>query len=242
MLGPKDSSIAWQETAAYWELRHIRCRLCRFPEVWILRKVWWLAIHGKIATVKLSEKSTYVAYLVFQTTKDCKELDLPANSSISFGGKKRETENVYLERPKANETWQENYVFPHRREDGWMEIKLGEIEYKEGDDGEVDMAFVEVTANQKSGLIMIVVEVCKCGKKIDPPNKTSELPSRLVSLLIELAVYFYLRLVEMWRRLMEEYFGFASSTIMPQKVVYEYWKCVGEIDIKDIKDVKVVEN
>nr|KAJ0215835.1 hypothetical protein LSAT_V11C300140690 [Lactuca sativa] len=40
---------------------------------------------------------------------------------------------------------------------------------------------------------MIVIEVYICGKKIDPPNKTSELPSRLVSLLIELAVYFYLR-------------------------------------------------
>nr|KAJ0218593.1 hypothetical protein LSAT_V11C300140700 [Lactuca sativa] len=51
--------------------------------------------------------------------------------------------------------------------------------------------------NDKTGTLtlnlMIVVEVYICGKKIDPPNKTSELPSRLVSLLIELAVYFYLR-------------------------------------------------
>nr|KAJ0216546.1 hypothetical protein LSAT_V11C300139660 [Lactuca sativa] len=51
--------------------------------------------------------------------------------------------------------------------------------------------------NDKTGTLtlnlMIVIEVYICGKKIDPPNKTSELPSRLVSLLIELAVYFYLR-------------------------------------------------
>ena len=113
MLGPKDITIAWQECARYWQLgyilqsrslffslwshcmllqsiwhSYIRCCLCRFPEVWILRNVCWLEIHGKIEVVKLSEKSTYVAYLIFQTTENCSGLDVPANSSITFGGKK----------------------------------------------------------------------------------------------------------------------------------------------------------
>nr|KAJ0205032.1 hypothetical protein LSAT_V11C500233370 [Lactuca sativa] len=100
--------------------------------------------------------------------------------------------------------------------------------------------------NDKTGTLtlnlMIVVEVYICGKKIDPPNKTSELPSRLVSLLIELAVYFYLssscifvQLREKTRRCYNQtetlylkvqksneaygrIFGFASSTILSQKM------------------------
>lgn len=32
---------------------------------------------------------------------------------------------------------------------------------------------------------MTVVEAYICGKKIDPPNNTPELPSKIVSLLIE---------------------------------------------------------
>ncbi|XP_023734223.1 F-box protein PP2-B15 [Lactuca sativa] len=158
MLGPKDITIAWQECARYWQLGYIL--QSRFPEVWILRNVCWLEIHGKIEVVKLSEKSTYVAYLIFQTTENCRGLDVPANSSITFGGKKMETENVYLQRPKASKTCQENYVVPHRRKDKWMEIKLGEFEYKEGDDGEIDMAFLEVTnGNRKSGLIVEGIEI-----------------------------------------------------------------------------------
>nr|KAJ0222067.1 hypothetical protein LSAT_V11C200065710 [Lactuca sativa] len=86
MLGPQDLSITWQECARYWQMGHIS--QSRFPEVWILREACWLEIHGKIAVVKLSEKSTYVAYLIFQTTENCSGLDVPANSSITFGGKK----------------------------------------------------------------------------------------------------------------------------------------------------------
>ncbi|KAL7612670.1 hypothetical protein Lser_V15G06099 [Lactuca serriola] len=69
-----------------------------------------------------------------------------------------ETENVYLQRPKARETWEENYVFPYRRMDGWMEIKLGEFEYKQGDYGEVEMAFKEVKC-WKTGLIVEGMEI-----------------------------------------------------------------------------------
>ncbi|CAH1436330.1 unnamed protein product [Lactuca virosa] len=99
MVGPNDLSITWNETAAYWELRHIP--QSRFPEVWILRKVCWLEIHGKITVVKQLEKSTYVAYLILQTAENCRGLDVPANSSITFGGKKMETEKCLSSKTKG---------------------------------------------------------------------------------------------------------------------------------------------
>ncbi|CAH1436332.1 unnamed protein product [Lactuca virosa] len=157
MLGPKDLYLSWQQNTEYWELGHIP--QSRFPEVWILKKVWWLSINGIIAAVKLSEKSTYFAYLVFKTTENCLGLDVPGNSSIiSFGGIEMETENVYLQRPNSTKTWQENSVFPHRRMDGWMEIKLGEFEFKEGDDGEVLISFKEFKS-EKTGLIVEGIEI-----------------------------------------------------------------------------------
>ncbi|CAI9271333.1 unnamed protein product [Lactuca saligna] len=80
-------------------------------------------------------------YLVFRTTSNSEGLSVPAKTMVRFGGIKMETENVYLQRPDGSEKWQENDVFPHRRKDGWMEIKLGEFEYNEGDVGEIEMAF-----------------------------------------------------------------------------------------------------
>ncbi|CAH1436328.1 unnamed protein product [Lactuca virosa] len=155
MLEANDLSIEWQDDTRYWEWGHVP--ESRFPEVCILREVWWLEIHGKVAAVKLSQKSIYVAYLVFRTTDDCSGLAVPAKSRVSYGGIEMETENVYLRRPRR---LQENYVVPHKRKDGWMEIKLGEFEYKEGDDGEVEMVLEEVTRqNRKSGLIVEGMEI-----------------------------------------------------------------------------------
>ncbi|CAI9271335.1 unnamed protein product [Lactuca saligna] len=150
MLGAKELSIAWQDEPRYWEWEHIT--ESKFPEVCILREGYSLGIQGKIAAEMLSQKSTYVVYLVFQTTQDTRGLAAPSKTKVSYGGTEMETENVYLRRPQFQ---QENYVFPCLRNDGWMEIKLGEFECNEGDDGEVEMAFEEVTQrNWKSGLIV----------------------------------------------------------------------------------------
>ncbi|CAI9271351.1 unnamed protein product [Lactuca saligna] len=109
----------------------------------------------------LSGYTTYVAYLVFRTTSNSQGLSVPAKIIVNFCGLKMETENVYLQRPKASEIWQENDRFPHRRKDGWMEIKLGEfINNNEGDIGEVEMAFDEVKhLNWKRGIIVEGIEI-----------------------------------------------------------------------------------
>ncbi|CAH1451182.1 unnamed protein product [Lactuca virosa] len=158
MLGAKELYIALQEDNECWKWGHIP--ESRFAEVCILKKVCWLQIRGKIASVMLSQNSTYVAYLVFRTTSNSKGLSVTSKTTVSFNGIGMVTENVYLQRPKACEIWQENDVFPHRRKDGWMEIKLGEFEYNEGDSGEVEMTFEEVKdLHWKEGLIVEGIEL-----------------------------------------------------------------------------------
>ncbi|CAI9271338.1 unnamed protein product [Lactuca saligna] len=155
MLGAKELSITWQHDTQYWEWTHIP--ESRFPEVCILKQVCWLSIHGRIVAGMLSQNSTYDAYLVFRTTEDSIGLSVPAKTRLSFGGSKMETENVYLQRPHHV---QENYVFPHKRKDGWMEIKLGEFDYNEGDNGKVEMAYEEIKLGHwKKGLIVEGIEL-----------------------------------------------------------------------------------
>ncbi|KAL4567105.1 hypothetical protein LXL04_022679 [Taraxacum kok-saghyz] len=163
MLGAKELSIAWQDDSRYWEWRNIP--ESRFLEVCILRKVWWLEIQGRIPAMVLSPKSTYMAYLVFRTTGESRGLAVPGKTKISFHGIEMETENVYLQRPAGaanviTTMHREDDVFPRRRKDGWMEIKLGEFECDEleSDNGEIVMAFDE-HRSWKCGLIIEGIEL-----------------------------------------------------------------------------------
>nr|GEZ10025.1 RNA-directed DNA polymerase, eukaryota, reverse transcriptase zinc-binding domain protein [Tanacetum cinerariifolium] len=90
----------------------------RFDEVAILRRVWWLDICGIIPSVMLSPKTTYVAYLVFQITRDSMGLDVPAKTTVRFGGIRKETSNVYLKQPHRYEA--PTHVSATPRKDGWM--------------------------------------------------------------------------------------------------------------------------
>ncbi|KAJ0966516.1 hypothetical protein J5N97_023433 [Dioscorea zingiberensis] len=49
---------------------------------------------------------------------------------------------------------------PHQREDGWMEIELGEFDNELGEDGEVEMSLLEVKGGHwKSGLLIQGIEI-----------------------------------------------------------------------------------
>ncbi|CAI9302093.1 unnamed protein product [Lactuca saligna] len=162
MLGAKVLSIEWQDDKRYWKWEHIP--ESRFAEVCTVIEVTWLAIHGTISAEMLSRNCTYVAYLVFRTTGESKGLDVPAEAKVTFCGTKMVTENVYLQRPEAPggtqhvPYQQEKNVFPRRRNDGWMEIELGEFKCIEGADGEVEMAFDE-HKSYKKGLIVEGIEL-----------------------------------------------------------------------------------
>nr|GEV02562.1 hypothetical protein [Tanacetum cinerariifolium] len=157
MLGAKDLSIAWHDDTRYWERAHVP--ESRFAEVAILRQVWWLDICGRIPSMMLSPKSTYVAYLVFRITRDSMGLAVPAKATVSFGGIRNETSNVYLKQPRV---WAHEeaptHAAPTTRKDGWMEIGLGELYHEDGDEGDVEMKFQE-HHSFKSGLIVEGIEL-----------------------------------------------------------------------------------
>lgn len=151
MLGARDLSIAWQDDTRYWEWGHVPGG-SRFAEVGILKEVWWLDIRGIIDSALLSQKSTYVAYLVYQITRGSRGLSEPAKTIVTFGGIRNETSIVYLQQPRVlgQEPAAATYTM---RNDGWMEIELGEFYCNDGNEGEVEMVFHE-HVHWKSGLIV----------------------------------------------------------------------------------------
>ncbi|KAJ0693969.1 putative phloem protein [Helianthus annuus] len=131
---------------------------CRFADVGILRNVWWLDIQGRIASAMLSPKTTYVAYLVFRISRDSWGLSTPGKTIVSFGGVRNETTNVYLQQPHARGQPHAHVHARGARNDGWMEIELGEFYCDDGDECEVEMGFQE-HREYKGGLIVEGIEV-----------------------------------------------------------------------------------
>ena len=120
-----------------------------------------------MSTRKLPPKTTYVAYLVF---KDIPEKfsgfnGVPMKASVGYVGKEgggaRHETVVYLESNNSPLlALQQEDQLPYEREDGWMEIKMGEIFIDLDDDGKVEMQFKEVEMlKEKSGLIIQGIEL-----------------------------------------------------------------------------------
>ncbi|PWA79215.1 F-box domain, Phloem protein 2-like protein [Artemisia annua] len=153
MLGARELSITWHDDTRYWNWGHVP--ESRFAEVAILKEVYCLDIRGKISTAILSPRSIYVAYLVFQMAPDSTGLSVPAKTVVTFGGKKNEISDVYLQ-----QEWTLTRVSHTKRNDGWMEIKLSEFYHHDGDEGEVEIMFQENnTSNMKTGLIVEGIEI-----------------------------------------------------------------------------------
>ncbi|KAL8240199.1 hypothetical protein R6Q59_013554 [Mikania micrantha] len=156
LVGARDLSITWDNDTRYWVWGNVL--ESRFEEVAILREVWWLDIYGKLSSVMLSPNTTYAAYLVFRIIRDSSGLSVPAKTILNFGGIISETINVFLQQP---ELWMGRGAQAQApRKDGWMDIKLGEFYYNDGDEGEVGMGFQEHDDDvRKQGLIVEGIEI-----------------------------------------------------------------------------------
>ncbi|KAJ9542518.1 hypothetical protein OSB04_029024 [Centaurea solstitialis] len=183
MLAARDLSIVWGDTPRYW--RWISVPDSRFPEVAELVSVCWLEIHGRISSAMLSADTRYVAYLVYKSALGAYGFESqPAEVSIGISGAENETKTVFLD----HEAWQrQSYEHglpgrrmgmfnrirhlgglpapaatvngPKRRQDGWLEIELGEYMNLKGE-GEVEMSMTEVKGgNWKGGLIIQGIEI-----------------------------------------------------------------------------------
>ncbi|CAI9295519.1 unnamed protein product [Lactuca saligna] len=186
MLAARDLSIVWGDTPRYW--RWISLPESRFAEVAELISVCWFEVHGRISTSMLSPNTTYVAFIVFKSTSETYGFEYqPAEVSIGISGLETQTQTVLLE-PESEERRRYPVVprrrmgmfhrrhlpnhpvvvpvntqsskGPKQREDGWLEIELGEYYIKKGEEGELEMSMTEVKGgNWKGGLLIQGIEI-----------------------------------------------------------------------------------
>lgn len=147
----------------------------RFSEGVELIMTDWLEINGNIQTGVLSPNTNYGAYLIMKVTSRAYGLDLvPAETCIKVGNGEKKTKTCYLscldnkkqqmerlfygqreQRMANNEVVGSHRREPKVRDDGWMEIEIGEFETGREGDKEVVMSLTEVKGYQLKGGIAI---------------------------------------------------------------------------------------
>ncbi|KAL9237603.1 hypothetical protein vseg_012131 [Gypsophila vaccaria] len=184
VLSARDLTIMWASNPLYWCWKDVTHS--RFKEIVELRTTWWLEIHGTINAKLLSRNTTYGAYLIFKVSNHAFGLDtMPMEVSISLGDDLVCNNTVYLRQDykKQQIQWLLFYnrtrtltsrvyqglegsvsVLANPRDDGWMEIELGQF-FSGGsscrDVGkEVRMSLMEVKGHHlKGGLVIEGIEI-----------------------------------------------------------------------------------
>lgn len=146
-----------------------------------LRTIHWLEIQGRIRTKDLSPNAPYAAYLIMKISRRAYGLDvMPSETSIQVGDRVLCTELAYLHGPNVRkqemmclfycnrtemlrkQVKEGDVRVPCERQDGWMEIQLGEF-FSGGhgeSDEEVKVSLKEVKGYQlKGGLIIEGMEI-----------------------------------------------------------------------------------
>ncbi|WZZ11419.1 hypothetical protein YC2023_097340 [Brassica napus] len=145
----------------------------RFSEAVQLIMTDWLEVTGKIQTGALSPNTSYGAYLIMKVTDRAYGLDLvPAETWVKVGNGGKKIDTSYLSCLDDKKQLMKRLFYGHRdqrtaknepkvRDDGWMEIELGEFETgREGGDKEVVMSLTEVKGYQlKGGIVIDGIEV-----------------------------------------------------------------------------------
>ncbi|CAH8356025.1 unnamed protein product [Eruca vesicaria subsp. sativa] len=169
VLSARDLSITWSDQRHYWSWSHRSDS--RFSEGARLIMTDWLEIKGKIQTGVLSPSTSYRAYLIMKVTERAYGLDLvPAETWIKVGNGEKNIKASYLscldnkkhQIAKKDEITRSHRREPEMREDGWMEIELGEFETgRVGEaEEEVVMSLTEVKGYQlKGGIVINGIEV-----------------------------------------------------------------------------------
>ncbi|KAJ9186083.1 hypothetical protein P3X46_005625 [Hevea brasiliensis] len=188
MLSARDLMIVWGDTPRYW--RWTSELKSRFADVAELIGVCWLEIRGKINTYMLSRETLYVAYLVYRTTAGAYGFEhQPVDVTVGLAGTEGCRRSVYLDEERERQqryqivamrvglfprshavglqapaSTRENKNNGHNRsqerEDGWLEMELGEFFNREGEDGELEISISEVNGGDwKGGLIVQGIEI-----------------------------------------------------------------------------------
>ncbi|PSS26509.1 F-box protein like [Actinidia chinensis var. chinensis] len=176
MLSARELSITWANDPLYWCWKPFH--QSRFDQVVELVTTWWLEINGTIHTRMLSPNTTYKAYLIVKFADRAYGLDsLPSDLSVEVRNHKSNG-TIYLRYPEDKKQllerlWMLNRIetlrpsgvatgeerVPCERDDGWMEIELGEFFCGESNE-EVKMSLKEVkSVHLKGGLIVEGIEL-----------------------------------------------------------------------------------
>ncbi|XP_031108806.1 putative inactive disease susceptibility protein LOV1 [Ipomoea triloba] len=129
-------------------------------EIAILRYVCWLEITGKLDVRRLHKITSYSAYLIFKLKEESPKLNTAFTMVRYINDKRCSSENrrcqVFLtERSSSKDPGR----FSNRRDDGWMEIRLGDFYINSTNEGEVEMQFWNITSHWKYDLIVKGIEV-----------------------------------------------------------------------------------
>ncbi|CAB4285521.1 unnamed protein product [Prunus armeniaca] len=186
MISARALSIVWAETPRYW--KWISLPDSRFEEVAELVRVCWLEIRGKIGRRMLSPSTLYKAYLVFKSTADAYGFDrhpaevwvgmlggeeptrgrkLPQNTAYHIAPGPRRIGLINRRHFLGYQSSQPREIneaqYPKERDDGWLEIELGEFFCQgggDGGDGELEMACLgNQGGHWKGGLIFQGIEI-----------------------------------------------------------------------------------
>ncbi|CAA7061574.1 unnamed protein product [Microthlaspi erraticum] len=181
ILSARDISITRSDQASCWSWSNVSDS--RFSESAELITTDRLEINGEIRTRILSPNTKYEAYLIVKVTKRAYGLDLvPAETCVKsksgqivkntaylccLDEKKQQMKRLFYGNREERMASTVNSVGgdgirrePKGRDDGWMEIELGEFETREGEDDEVSISLTEVKGYQlKGGIVIDGIEV-----------------------------------------------------------------------------------
>ncbi|KAI9081009.1 hypothetical protein K1719_036989 [Acacia pycnantha] len=147
----------------------------RFSEVAHLRTVSWLEIKCEIRTGILTPNTWYGAYLIMNLShrayglySSASEVTVEVGNVLKKGKaylcteeereQEMETRGNGRERLRESPETEEDEKYPWMREDGWMEIELGEF-YSGEQDQDVKMSVREVGYRLKGGLIVEGIQI-----------------------------------------------------------------------------------
>ncbi|CAE5960398.1 unnamed protein product [Arabidopsis arenosa] len=181
ILSARDLSITHSDHASYWSWSNVSDS--RFSESAELITTDRLEVKGKIQTGVLTPNTRYGAYLIMKVTKGAYGLDLvPAETLVKSKNGQNIKNTTYLCCLDEKKQQMKRLLYGNReermamtvkavggdgkrrepkgRDDGWMEIELGEFETREGEDDEVNMILTEVKGYQlKGGIVIDGIEV-----------------------------------------------------------------------------------
>ncbi|XP_009412445.2 F-box protein PP2-B10 [Musa acuminata AAA Group] len=167
MVSAESMTIIWGYESRYW--RWVPHPESRFAKVAELLSVCWLHIRGSMNCRLLSRRTRYVVCIVFKLTPGSHGLgDPPQKASVKLGSYASESfirlqpDDDDDDDDESEEEGEEEKAAvegedakTRLREDGWMEMELGDFYTEEGDDGNVEVNLRETEGlNWKRGLIV----------------------------------------------------------------------------------------